>query len=215
MSQGSARDSQKNSQLVRGRAPGSGSHRAIKRPIRSPSAPASSRVSPQGEQASVQEYLDRFATALTSGDTKAMAKLWGVPAFVIGATEARVVQSESEVEQFFGGAKDLYNERGIVGTRAEITDLDWVAEDLVIVTVRWPYLDGNDRVLGAESSSYTLLRGENGSFKLRVITLRGEGEPIARSATDDTGAQRNSSHRATDEATDENEKETDDGTDGE
>ena len=195
MSQTSARDSsEQNSGQLRGRAPASGSHRAIKRP------------SPQTEQASVQEYLDRFATALTSGDTKTMTKLWGVPAFVIGATEARVVHSESEVEQFFGGAKDLYNERGIVGTRAEITNLDWVGDDLVVATVRWPYLDENDRVLGGESSSYTLLRGEDGSFKLRVITLRGEVEPIQRMATDDAGAQRNGSNDAS---------ETKDGTDGE
>jgi hypothetical protein len=142
--------------------PGSGSYEVTKRPTR------------EAEQASVQQYLDRFSEAMTSGDTKTMLKLWGVPAFVIGKTEARVVQSESEVEEFFGGAKEMYNERGIVGTRAEITHLDWIGQDLVIATVRWPYLDGNDRVLGEESSSYTLLRGEDGSFKLRVITLRGE-----------------------------------------
>lgn len=126
------------------------------------------------ERAGVQQYFDRFAEAMTSGDTKTMAKLWGVPAFVVGPNEARVVQSESEVEQFFDGAKDMYNERGIVGTRAEIVDLDWVGTDLVIATVRWPYLDQNDRTLGEESSSYTLLRGEDGGFKLRVITMRGE-----------------------------------------
>jgi len=126
------------------------------------------------EQASVQQYLDRFAEAMTSGDIKTMAKLWGVPAFVIGSQDARLVQSDEEVEQFFAGAKDMYNERGIVGTRAEIVDLDWVGEDLVIATVRWPYLDQNDRVRGEESSSYTLLRGEDGGFKVRVVTLRGE-----------------------------------------
>lgn len=126
------------------------------------------------ERAGVQEYFDRFAAAMTSGDTKTMAKLWGVPAFVIGPNEARVVQSESEVEQFFEGAKDMYNERGIVGTRAEIVNLDWVGDDLVIAMVRWPYLDQQDRTLGEESSSYTLLRGEDGGFKLRVITMRGE-----------------------------------------
>lgn len=125
------------------------------------------------ERAGVQRYLDRFADAMTSGDTRAMTQLWGVPAFVIGENEARVVQSESEVEEFFAGSKDMYNARGIVGTRAEIVSLDWVAQDLVIATVRWPYLDQNDRTLGEESSSYTLLRGEDGGFKLRVITLRG------------------------------------------
>jgi|SRR5688572_14096265 hypothetical protein len=141
---------------------GSGHHRVV------------SSGSVDRERAGVQQYLDRFAEAMTSGDTKTMAKLWGVPAFVIGANEARVVQSESEVEQFFDGAKDMYNERGIVGTRAEIVDLDWVGPDLVIARVRWPYLDQNDRTLGEESSSYTLLRGEDGGFKLRVITMRGE-----------------------------------------
>src|SRR5687768_18072958 len=101
------------------RSADSGEHRIVKRSF-SPS-----------DRASVQEYLDRFATAMTSGDTKAVARLWGVPAFVIGKNEARVVESESEVEQFFAGAKDMYNERGIMDTRAEIQDLDWIDEDLV------------------------------------------------------------------------------------
>jgi ketosteroid isomerase-like protein len=126
------------------------------------------------DRASVQEYLDRFATAMTSGDTKTMAKLWGVPAFVVGPNMAKVVQSEDEVEEFFGGAKDMYNERGIMDTRAEIEDLDWIDEDLVIVTVRWPYLDQNEKEHGSERSSYTLFRGEDGSYKVRVVTMRGE-----------------------------------------
>lgn len=136
------------------------------------------RVAPRSfgpaDRAAVQDYLDRFATAMTSGDTKTVASLWGVPAFVIGANEARVVQSEAEVEEFFAGAKDMYNQRGIMDTRAEIQDLDWIAEDLVIVTVRWPYLDQNEKEVGEESSSYTLLRGEDGGFKVRVVTMRGE-----------------------------------------
>jgi hypothetical protein len=134
---------------------------------------APKRPTEQREQASVQRYLDRFAEAMTSGDMRTMAKLWGVPAFVIGRTEARVVQSESEVEQFFKGSKDMYNERGITGTRAEIQHLDWVGKDLVVATVRWPYLNERDEELGEESSSYTLLRGEDGSYKLRSILMRG------------------------------------------
>jgi hypothetical protein len=147
--------------------PGSGQHRVA--------APESAAR----ERAGVQRYFDRFAVAMTTGDMKTMTQLWGVPAFVIGPNEARVVQSEGEVEQFFAGGKDIYNERGIVGTRAEIVSLDWVGTDLVIATVRWPYLDQNDRTLGEESSSYTLLRGEDGGFKLRVITLRGEASDVS------------------------------------
>jgi hypothetical protein len=147
------------------RSPGSGEHRVVSK---RPNTPSRER-----EQASVQEYFDRFAAAMTSGDTKTMAQLWGVPAFVIGTHEARVVQSESDVEQFFSGARELYNRRGIVGTRAEIVNLDWIDEELVMATVRWPYLDQSERTIGEESSTYTLLRGEDRSFKLRVITFRG------------------------------------------
>ena len=177
MSQRSARnDAAKQSPKRGGRSPGSGAHEIAKQ---------SDRGSKR-ERASVQEYLDRFAAAMTSGDTKTMTKLWGVPAFVVGVSEARVVQSEAEVEQFFDGAKDMYNERGISDTRAEITDLDWIGDDLVIATVRWPYLDAEDRVLGEESSSYTLLRGEDGSFKLRVITLRGQDDKTSATPTEET-----------------------------
>src|SRR5688572_7123076 len=138
-------------QISQGEAtPGSGQHRVVKPLSQSPD-------SEHRERAGVQRYLDQFAEAMTSGDLKTMVKLWEVPAFVIGAHEARVVQSESEVEQFFEGAKEMYNERGIVATRADIVSLDWVGTDLVIATVRWPYLDQDERVLGEESSSYTLL----------------------------------------------------------
>lgn len=172
-----ARRSARNDAGARSRQPGSGAHRVV-----------SKRPSEAHERASVQEYFDRFSAAMTSGDTKTLVKLWGVPAFVIGRSEARVVQSEAEVEAFFSGAKDMYNARGITTTRAEITSLDWVGHDLVIATVRWPYMDDNGRVFGEESSSYTLLRGEDGSYKLRVITLRGEGAenpPEREDGTDD------------------------------
>jgi hypothetical protein len=179
MSRRSARNDAPVSAEQRGRAPGSGQHRIA-------ADAASKRPSHEREQASVQEYFDRFAKAMTTGDTKTMAKLWGVPAFVIGVSEARVVQSESEVEDFFVGAKDVYNQRGIVDTHAEITHLDWVGTDLVLATVRWPYLDENDQVLGEESSTYTLLRGEDGSFKLRAITMRGaSNDPYSLDETKD------------------------------
>jgi hypothetical protein len=41
------------------------------------------------------------------------------------------------------------------------------------VTVRWPYLDGNGDEKGAESSTYTLCRDEDGELKIRVIVMRG------------------------------------------
>jgi hypothetical protein len=134
------------------------------------------RISEQDERMreGVKDYLDRFTHAMTSGDIKTLAKMWEVPAFVIHTGQARAIQSLHEVEEFFAGAKDMYNERGIVDTRAEIQDLDVISDDLVIVRVRFPYYDASGEEHGEESSSYTLSRGSDGEFKMRVVTMRGE-----------------------------------------
>jgi hypothetical protein len=141
--------------------PASGSHRV------------SARAGQAREQASVQAYLDKYSAALITGDAAALVRLWGVPAFVVGATEARVVQSESEVEQVCARVQELYAARGIVDNLAEILHLDWVSDDLVIAKVRWSHIDERERTVGEEACSYTLLRGEDGGFKARVLTMRG------------------------------------------
>lgn len=135
-------------------------------------AVALKRPTEQREQASVQRYFDRFAEAMTVGDWRTMSSLWGVPAFVLGRYEARVVQSESVLEPLFQGAKAWYEARGRTQTRAEIQHLDWVARDLVVATVRLSHLNDQEDELGEECSSYTLLRGEDGSYKLRSVLLR-------------------------------------------
>ncbi len=145
-------------------SPASGAHRVA------PSRPT--------ERASVQEYFDRLAQAATRGDLKTVVQLWGVPAFVVGSREARVVQSEADVEQMFGDTQDIFNQRGITEVHPEITALDWVSRDLVLATVRFSYVGLDEREVDSESSTYTLLRGENGTFKLRSIVLRGSGNDV-------------------------------------
>jgi hypothetical protein len=128
------------------------------------------------DRADVQEYLDRFAMAITSGDVASIAALWETPAFVIDDRAAIPVSSIEEVEKFFSGAKDQYNSQGITTTKAEILELDWVSDTLVVVRVRWPYQNDAGETLGAESSSYTLKRGNDGDFKMRVVLMRGVEE---------------------------------------
>jgi hypothetical protein len=126
---------------------------------------------------SVQDFLDRMGRALTAGDGKTIATMWGIPALVIGDAMVMAVTTAAEVEQFFGGAKDQYNERGITDTRAEILRLEWVTDRIVVVDVRWPYLDAQGREVGAESSTYTLRRDDRGKLELRVALMRGVAEP--------------------------------------
>lgn len=138
-------------------------------------AQAKARLGPssRNERASVQELLDRFARALTAGDGEAVAELWETPAFVLGSGMARAVSARAEVVEFFSSGKDQYNALGITDTRAEIQALDWVSEDLVVVDVRWPYLDANGEEVGEERSTYTLLRDAQGRLKIRSVLMRG------------------------------------------
>ena len=125
------------------------------------------------QRGEVQEFLNGFARALTAGDGKAIAELWGVPALVIGADAVRSVTTLEEVAAFFGGAKEQYTRRGIVDTRADIRDEEWIGDRIVIVKIRWPYLDASGQEIGAEASDYTLRRNDAGKLEIRGIVMRG------------------------------------------
>jgi hypothetical protein len=127
----------------------------------------------------VQQFLDRMGRGVTSGDGRTVATMWEVPALVLGDDHAMSISSAREVEQFFGGAKEQYNARGITDTRAEIVRLEWPTPKIAIVQVRWPYLDAQGQVHGEERSTYTLRRDDAGNLKLRVAVMHGASEAHA------------------------------------
>jgi hypothetical protein len=123
--------------------------------------------------AEVQEFLNRIARAITAGDGATVAKMWELPGFVFGVEMAKVINDRDELARFFGGAKAQYNAQGITDTRPDIVDEEWIGDRMVIVKVRWPYLDADDREVGAEASDYTLWRDDRGALKIRSILMRG------------------------------------------
>jgi ketosteroid isomerase-like protein len=123
--------------------------------------------------ADVQEFLNQFSRSLTAGDGRTIAKMWAVPALVLGDDMSMVVNTAAEVEKFFSGAKDEYNKRGITDTHADITTLHWVTDRIAVVAVRWPYLDAKGKEVGAEASTYTLRRDDQGELKLHVAVMHG------------------------------------------
>jgi hypothetical protein len=121
----------------------------------------------------LERALTKLCIALTSGDGHAAARLWEVPAFVLGDKMAMPIASMAELEKFFGSARAEYNKRGIVETRPQILEEDWIGDNVVRVRVRWPYLDANKHEIGAESSDYTFCRDAHGKLKLRIALMRG------------------------------------------
>jgi hypothetical protein len=125
-------------------------------------------------RAEVQTFLDGFARALTRGDAPGIASMWHVPAFVFGDDMTTPVHSRAQLEEFFGGAKGEYNDRGVTDTRAQITRLTELTDRIVSVDVRWPYLDAHGGEVGGESSTYLLRRDEDGAFAIVVAAMHGE-----------------------------------------
>lgn len=127
----------------------------------------------RAHHAEVERLLTKLCIAITSGDGHSAARLWDAPAFVIGDGMTKPIRSGEEVADFFGDARAAYAKRGIVETRPEIVEEDWIGDNLVRVRVRWPYLDANRHEIGAESSDYIIVRDDHGKLKLRVALMRG------------------------------------------
>ena len=121
----------------------------------------------------VQHFLDRFAAAVTHGDGKAASQLWEVPALVMGDDMVMEVESDEQVEKFFGQGKEQYNAKGITDTRAEIVGLEDLTPKVVLVTVRFPWIDKTGNEIGGETSTYTLKRDTTGALRVRASVMHG------------------------------------------
>jgi len=124
-------------------------------------------------RAELLDVLSELARALTAGDGRAAAALWDAPALLVGSDTVLAAESRDKLVPVFAGARAQYAARGVVGTRPDIQDVDWVADNLVVVKVRWPHLDAMGREVGAEASDYTLRRDPTGKLKLRIAVMRG------------------------------------------
>ena len=140
---------------------------------RYPETRSRSPQSEPGAEEVIQRFFDRFARAVTSGDGRSIARMWAVPALVVGDNMVQAVGSLDQVEEFFGGAKEQYNAQGIADTRAELQRVEWLTRRLAVVDVRWPYLDAQGVERGEETSTYVLRRDDSGELKLQAALMRG------------------------------------------
>jgi hypothetical protein len=121
----------------------------------------------------VMDFLRGFSEALIDGDTDAIAAMWETPAMVIADEFVQGIESGEELAQLFQGAREHYNSIGVTDTRPEIVRVDEITDRLVVVRVRWPWMDDDGREVGAECSTYTLRRDSLGDWKIRLAIMHG------------------------------------------
>jgi hypothetical protein len=123
----------------------------------------------------VRTFLETYGRALSEGNLRGVSAAWDVPALVLSDEGAVEVQSAKQIEDFFGGARRQYTERGIVSTKPEIAKIETLSEKMVQVRARWLQLTANKERKGEEISVYVLRRNQNDEWRIRVaIMLRGE-----------------------------------------
>jgi hypothetical protein len=140
----------------------------------------SSTLTAAREEPDVQEFLDRLAWALTSGNGKAAAGLWAIPAVMINDEAVHTVMDRSELERVFAEARRHYAERGIIDTHGEIQRVEWLSDRIALVDVRWPHFNAKGNESGEEWSTYTLRRDDHGMLRLHVAVTRAHRDAYSR-----------------------------------
>jgi hypothetical protein len=74
----------------------------------------------------------------------------------------------AQVREVFERAVAAYRERGISATRPEIVHTERAGGRLLLVTVRWPYLDAAGASKGSEVSRYVVWLDRDGEPRIRV-----------------------------------------------
>lgn len=137
-------------------------------------APARGTTGGAGIDAEVKQFLDGLGRAVTMGDGRSAVRHWEVPALVIADADVRLVSTVAEIQEFFSRVKNHYFARGVMDTHPVVQSVEWITDRMVVVRVRWPFIDEAGDEIGEEISTYTLRRDDVGNLKLRVAVMHGE-----------------------------------------
>jgi hypothetical protein len=137
----------------------------------------------------IQAFLERLASALTSGDAETAAACFEYPSVMVMSDVRKygpnqVLHDRETAARVFARAPEMYHERGIHDTFPDVEDAREIADGLVLVRTRFPYIDadGNDTGDG-ETSLYVVRKeareGMDGYAICAAITLGADSERAA------------------------------------
>jgi ketosteroid isomerase-like protein len=114
-----------------------------------------------------ETFFASYAKALASRDAIAIARFWGVPAFVLSDEGAIAVGKPEETEQFFASSMVQYE--GIAEVRATIREMHALSDVVIACEIDWAHLDASGKAVGGEHGHYMLRRGDGG-LRIHVYT---------------------------------------------
>lgn len=115
----------------------------------------------------VADYLSRYAATLTDHDAKTAAELWATPGMIVDDRASGVLESRDAMVEGLQQSYPLYRKLGLASVGHELLEVKRLTERLVLVCVRWLFLDDAGDFL-TDSTSYYLLREEEADLRACV-----------------------------------------------
>jgi hypothetical protein len=107
----------------------------------------------------VDHFLARYAATLTDLDADAAADLWSMPGMIADDRFSGVVESREAMVDGLKQSYPLYQQLGLDSVGYELLENKPLTDGLVLVHVRWDFLDAHGDLL-IDSTAYYLLRDE-------------------------------------------------------
>jgi hypothetical protein len=123
------------------------------------------------ERATLADFFDRYGSALTTGDLPTLAACYRLPGSVVSDSYSFTFSTPAAVALSFLGAAPAYQERQLVAAHAEIEDVQRLSDGLVMVAVRWEYLDCRGGAVPGTGYRYVIRLGAPGPQICVVMPL--------------------------------------------
>jgi hypothetical protein len=92
----------------------------------------------------------------------------------------QTIRDAEEAAGFFDHAPEQYHALGVDETFPDIQDVQWVAHDLALVRVHFPYLDADGNDMGdGETSVYVIRKGGPDHTICTAVTLGRDSDRAA------------------------------------
>ena len=117
----------------------------------------------------LRRFLVRYGEALSAGDLKAISGCYAVPSLVLSDEGSVLIAAREEIEAAFDGAAERYRAQGLVAVRPALVASEALSEGLVLVEVRWDYIDEQGRSAQQNGYRYVLRLEDEASPKIQVV----------------------------------------------
>lgn len=129
------------------------------------------------ETTQITDYLDRYAATLTEFDAEGAAALWSTPGMIADDRFSGVLDSRDKMVEGLKQSYPIYRRLGLGSVSYELVDENLLSEALVLVRVRWIFLDASGDEL-TDSNSYYLLRNEEPGLRACVCVETDSAEKL-------------------------------------